>query len=111
MKWQHWENNISKDSLIIQITQSSFLDILFWATGASKCARKKDFIVVIFRALLYFYIEPSLKDVTIINDTFVDFTTIGFWSYFLDSVTGCCAFLAWIRIFKYVSFNKVVIYF
>ena len=75
----------------------------------SKLVVGKKGFTVLFRALLYFYIEPSLKDVTIISDTFVDFTTIGFWSYLLDSVTGCCAFLAWIRIFKYVSFNKVVI--
>ena len=41
------------------------------------------------------------------TDEFVDFTTISFWSYILDSITGCSAFLVWVRIFKYVSFNKV----
>lgn len=59
------------------------------------------------RAVLYLYLEPALSDVSLISDKFVDFTTIAHWSYFFDSITGCCAFLAWVKIFKYVSFNKV----
>ena len=64
-------------------------------------------VVFAHRAITYFIVEPSLKEVPMISDEFVDFTTIGFWSYFLDSLTGALAFLSWVRIFKYVSFNKV----
>ena len=60
------------------------------------------------RAIVYFYIEPAISDVNLASGQFVDFTVIAFWSYFLDSITGCCAFLAWIKIFKYVSFNKAM---
>ena len=49
-----------------------------------------------------------MKDVNLTSGKFVDFTTIAFWSYLLDSITGCCTFLAWIKIFKYVSFNKAM---
>ena len=64
-------------------------------------------VISAHRAITYFIVEPSLKEVPMISDKFVDFTTIGFWSYFLDSLTGALAFLSWVRIFKYVSFNKV----
>ena len=64
-------------------------------------------VVFAHRTITYFIVEPSLKEVPMISNEFVDFTTIGFWSYFLDSLTGALAFLSWVRIFKYVSFNKV----
>ena len=64
-------------------------------------------VITAHRAVTYFIVEPELKEVPMISDEFVDFTTIGFWSYFLDSLTGALAFLSWVRIFKYVSFNKV----
>ena len=60
------------------------------------------------RAIVYFYVEPAISDVNLTSGKFVDFTVIAFWSYLLDSITGCCAFLAWIKIFKYVSFNKAM---
>ena len=52
--------------------------------------------------------EPSLQEVATTTHSFVDFTCLAFWSYLLDSLTGVTAFLSWVRIFKYVSFNKVV---
>ena len=61
-----------------------------------------------FRAIVYFYVEEAIKDVNLTSGKFIDFTLIAFWSYLLDSITGCCAFLAWIKIFKYVSFNKAM---
>ena len=62
------------------------------------------------RAVLYLHVEPSLQEVATTTDRFVDFTCLAFWSYLLDSLTGVTAFLSWVRIFKYVSFNKVCVY-
>ena len=53
--------------------------------------------------------EPSLQEVATTH-RFVDFTCLAFWSYLLDSLTGVTAFLSWVRIFKYVSFNKVCVF-
>ena len=54
--------------------------------------------------------EPSLQEVATTTHRFVDFTCLAFWSYLLDSLTGVTAFLSWVRIFKYVSFNKVCVF-
>ena len=74
-----------------------------------------DYIVILmcfsilgYRAVTYFYIEPSLKDINISSTKFIDFTCLAFWSYFFESLTGCCSFLAWVKIFKYISFNKAM---
>ena len=74
-----------------------------------------DYIVILMclailghRAFTYFIIQPSLKDINISSSEFIDFTCLAFWSYFFDSLTGCCSFLAWVKIFKYISFNKAM---
>eukprot|EP00048_Salpingoeca_helianthica_P022132 m.16551 g.16551 ORF g.16551 m.16551 type:complete len:790 (-) comp6923_c1_seq1:36-2405(-) len=42
------------------------------------------------------------------QNTYADFDTLAFWSYTFDIMAACTIFIAWIKIFKYISFNKTM---
>ena len=51
----------------------------------------------------------QLLDSLIANDNvFVDFNFLCYWSVNYNIIMGLMVFLAWVKIFKYVSFNKVM---
>ncbi len=39
---------------------------------------------------------------------FADFEFLGFWQTRYNDVVAVCIFFAWIKIFKYISFNKTM---
>ncbi|XP_076327573.1 polycystin-2-like protein 1 [Tachypleus tridentatus] len=41
-------------------------------------------------------------------DVFADFETLGFWQTQFNSAVAITVFFAWIKIFKYISFNKTM---
>ena len=52
----------------------------------------------------------SLLDTLLENDTsqYSDFTFLCYWQYQFNIVIGINLFFAWIKVFKYVSFNKTM---
>lgn len=49
-------------------------------------------------------LEELLKD----DDQFVDFEFLGYWSTQFNNAVAAMVFLSWIKIFKYLSFNKTM---
>lgn len=37
-----------------------------------------------------------------------EFDSLAFWQYMFDNATALLAFLAWVKFFKYISFNKTM---
>ena len=51
----------------------------------------------------------QLLDTLIANDNvYIDFNFLCYWSVNYNITMGWLVFLAWVKIFKYVSFNKVM---
>ena len=62
-------------------------------------------LILAFRLYTYLVVEPSLQDINIDSSNFIDFTSEAFWSYIFDSILGVTVFFAWLKLFKYISFN------
>lgn len=53
----------------------------------------------------------SLLDTLLINDQttkYNDFTFLCYWQYQFNIIISITIFLAWIKVFKYISFNKTM---
>jgi hypothetical protein len=40
--------------------------------------------------------------------SFPDFTNLAFWNQMFQNFSGLTVFVSWIKIFKYISFNKTM---
>ena len=68
-------------------------------------------LVLGYRAFIFLVMEPGLGELNIQSQNFIDFTTVAFWVYFFDCVLGILVFFAWVKLLKYISFNKAMITF
>ena len=39
-------------------------------------------------------------------DEYADFNDLGYWSTLFKSGVAICVFFSWVKLFKYISFNK-----
>lgn len=61
-----------------------------------------------FNVYSIFVVEDKLKDLLGEPDTFADFTFLGFLTKQNNNFVAICVFFAWIKLFKYISFNKTM---
>ena len=55
-----------------------------------------------------FAVESRLSDLLDTPDQFADFTYLGDTTKQINSAIAVCVFFAWIKLFKYISFNKTM---
>lgn len=74
-----------------------------------------DMIVVVLSSLsigLCFWrqreIDNHISTIIANQNSYSDFDSLSFWSYTFDIMAACTIFIAWIKIFKYISFNKTM---
>eukprot|EP00094_Tigriopus_californicus_P009732 TCALIF_09381-PA protein Name:"Similar to PKD2 Polycystin-2 (Bos taurus)" AED:0.09 eAED:0.09 QI:23/1/1/1/0.9/0.90/11/108/699 len=66
-------------------------------------------IVCIFLNLYtHVVVESKLQDLLAQPDQYADFTSLGMWSKQNNNAVAICVFFAWIKLFKYISFNKTM---
>ena len=67
------------------------------------------FAVCIFFNLYTNYVVSDKLEVLLSEpDQFADFTVLGNWSKQNNNAVAICVFFAWIKLFKYISFNKTM---
>eukprot|EP00095_Tigriopus_kingsejongensis_P002369 maker-scaffold579_size130606-snap-gene-0.31 protein:Tk02369 transcript:maker-scaffold579_size130606-snap-gene-0.31-mRNA-1 annotation:"pkd2 " len=74
-----------------------------------------DLTVIIISGLCIFLnlytnvvVEAKLQDLLAEPDQYADFTSLGSWSKQNNNAVAICVFFAWIKLFKYISFNKTM---
>ncbi|XP_055374524.1 polycystic kidney disease 2-like 2 protein, partial [Condylostylus longicornis] len=67
---------------------------------------------LIFNIWKFAYLKNYIEKINIKNTIdFINFDIIDFWEFHYNNIMGICIFLIWIKIFKYISFNKTMIQF
>ena len=66
-------------------------------------------IMIMFSAFTTQTVEGELIDLLSEPDKFLDFTYLGFLSTQYGNVVAITVFLVWIKLFKYLTFNKTMI--
>ena len=56
----------------------------------------------------HFTVDSKLKTLLGDPDQYADFTSLGSWSKQNNNTVAICVFFAWIKLFKYISFNKTM---
>jgi len=56
----------------------------------------------------FLIIKANLEAILAQPEAFADFQALAFWSNMFKWTLGLCIFFAWIKLFKYVSFNKTM---
>jgi polycystin 2 len=56
----------------------------------------------------YFSVEVELKALLSEPDVFADFQSLGNASQMFKSFVAICVFFSWVKLFKYISFNKTM---
>ena len=65
--------------------------------------------MIMFSAFTTQTVEGELIDLLSEPDKFLDFTYLGFLSTQYGNVVAITVFLVWIKLFKYLTFNKTMI--
>jgi polycystin 2 len=63
---------------------------------------------IAFSVFRYIRVEGMIGDLLKNPQEFADFEFLGFWQTRYNDVVAVCIFFAWIKIFKYISFNKTM---
>lgn len=53
-------------------------------------------------------LDKLLEELLSDPDVFPDFEYVGYWQTQFNNLVALTVFLAWIKIFKYISFNKTM---
>ncbi|XP_072051319.1 polycystin-2-like isoform X2 [Amphiura filiformis] len=53
-------------------------------------------------------VDAMIEDLLSRPDDYADFEYLGYWATVFNSVIAVAVFLAWIKVFKYISFNKTM---
>jgi len=56
----------------------------------------------------FFVVETQLSVLLEQPDTYADFNDLGYWSNAFKSAVAICVFFSWVKLFKYISFNKTM---
>ncbi|CAF0782686.1 unnamed protein product [Didymodactylos carnosus] len=66
------------------------------------------YVCIIFNIYRQFQVNNLLDNLLLKQDQFNDFNFLCYWQWQYNNIVGVCVFLAWIKIFKYISFNKTM---
>jgi len=53
-------------------------------------------------------VQSELKFLLEKPDEYADFNNLGYWSTMFKSAVAICVFFSWVKLFKYISFNKTM---
>ena len=56
----------------------------------------------------YFVVSQELESLLKNPDDYADFTNLGKNSTYFKSAVAICVFFSWVKLFKYISFNKTM---
>jgi polycystin 2 len=65
-------------------------------------------VCIVFNIYRQTKVDDLLESLLNNDDQFVDFDFLCYWQTQFNSAVAAIVFLAWIKIFKYVSFNKTM---
>ncbi|XP_040564688.1 polycystin-2-like [Lepeophtheirus salmonis] len=65
-------------------------------------------VVISFNIYTNYVVENKLRELLSRPDKYADFTYLGFWSKQNSNAIAICVFFAWVKLFKYISFNKTM---
>ena len=63
---------------------------------------------IMFNIYKYIAVNSLLKGLLAQPEIYVDFAHLAWWSKMFQNASGLCIFVAWIKIFKFISFNKTM---
>ena len=63
---------------------------------------------IIFNIYKYIHVNSLLKPLLAEPDLYADFAFLAYWSRNFQYAAGLAIFIAWIKVFKYISFNKTM---
>ena len=72
------------------------------------CFLQMCIIYILFDYFLQQFVSSELNTLLSQPDQFADFTQLGYLTTQYNNVTAIAVFLAWIKLFKYLSFNKTM---
>ena len=65
-------------------------------------------VCIVFNIFRYVQVDSTLSKLLEDDTQFVDFDFLCYWQGQFNAAIAVIVFLAWIKIFKYVSFNKTM---
>merc|ERR1719150_3642676 len=65
-------------------------------------------VCIVFAVYSMLVVTSRLAELLEKPDQFADFSFLGKWSKMNNSVIAICVFFSWIKLFKYISFNKTM---
>jgi hypothetical protein len=66
------------------------------------------YVCIGFNVYRHFRVKSTLDDLLMDTNQFPDFDSIAFWQMQFNYIVAVITFICWIKIFKYVSFNKTM---
>lgn len=63
---------------------------------------------IIFNIYKYIVVNSLLKGLLAEPEIYADFAYLAVWSRYFQYAAGLSVFIAWIKVFKYISFNKTM---
>ena len=63
---------------------------------------------ITFNIYKYIAVNTLLKGLLAQPEIYVDFAYLAWWSKMFQNFSGLCIFVAWIKVFKFISFNKTM---
>ncbi|KAI3378974.1 hypothetical protein SNEBB_006980 [Seison nebaliae] len=66
------------------------------------------YVAIAFSVFRFFKVNEVLDSILKNEDKFMDFEFLGFWQTQFNNAVAAAVFLSWIKIFKYISFNKTM---
>ena len=63
---------------------------------------------IVFNIYKYIAVNTLLKGLLAQPEIYVDFAYLAWWSKMFQNFSGLCIFVAWIKVFKFISFNKTM---
>ena len=63
---------------------------------------------IIFNIYKYIAVNSLLKALLAEPELYADFAHLAIWSKYFQYGAGLSVFIAWIKVFKYISFNKTM---
>ncbi|KAJ4441936.1 hypothetical protein ANN_11799, partial [Periplaneta americana] len=65
------------------------------------------YVLIVFSIYRYIVIRPMINEL-LEEKKYANFDFIGFWQVQYNNAVGVLVFLVWIKLFKYISFNKTM---
>ncbi|GFS38919.1 polycystin-2 [Trichonephila inaurata madagascariensis] len=93
------------DYFIMACEVSIILFILYYIVEESL---EVSLICIAFSAFRTVVVDNMLEDLLSKPDIFPDFEFLGFWQMQYNNAVAVDIFIAWIKVFKYISFNKTM---